>query len=100
MEKVKLLKGVIETYQNDFDCGYEGEDKEEIRPVILNLIVELSRYVNDINYCSKKECPCSPESGIKYIMDTHGDKLDEIFFLKHGLCAVNMQKVSHELRAL
>jgi hypothetical protein len=100
MDRKLMLKGVIQTYQNDFDCGYEGEDKEELRPIILELIVELSRYVNDIRYCSKVECPCSPESEIRRIIKTHGEKLDKVFFIPYGLCEVNMPKVSNELRML
>lgn len=100
MEKLTMLKGVIETYQNDFDCGYEEEDKEDIRPVILNLIVGLTKYVNDFRYCSKQECSCSPETEIRQIMKEYGNKLDEMFFLRHGLCTVNMLKVSQELRSI
>lgn len=100
MDKTLMLKGVIQTYQNDFDCAYEGDDKEELRLIILELIVELSRYVNNIRYCSKVECPCSPESEIERIISNHGEKLEKVFFLKHGLTEVNMSKVYNELKNL
>ncbi|GIN71155.1 hypothetical protein J14TS2_16300 [Bacillus sp. J14TS2] len=98
MEKVMMLKGVIETYQNDFDCGYEGEDKESIRPIILNLIVELSRYTNGLRYCSKKDCSCSPERKIKQILNKHEKELDRVLFLPLSLCSINMLKVKRTLK--
>ena len=100
MEKVNMLKGLIEVYQNDFDCGYNDEDKEELRPIIQNLIIEVSRLVNDIRYCSKKDCPCCPEYEIKRIIKRHGDQLDKVMFAPYGLTEVNMPKVKNELLSL
>jgi hypothetical protein len=100
MDKRLMLKGVIEVYQNDFLCGYEGNDKDELRPIISELIIELSRYVNDIRYCDNVNCPCSPEYSIKNIIDKYGDKLEKVLFLKYGLTEVNMLKVYEELKNL
>lgn len=93
MDKTLMLRGVIEAYENDFCCGYEGKDKDELNTVILNLIVEMARLANDIRYCSKKECSCSPESGIKRIMNKYDEDLSRVIFRPYGLTNVNMMKV-------
>ncbi|HEY8444693.1 MAG TPA: hypothetical protein VIK94_01040 [Bacilli bacterium] len=70
-----VLRGLIEIYQNDFESGYEGEDKNELRIVFLNLILEVTRYVNEFRYCPRVDCPCSPESAINHILKNHKEKL-------------------------
>lgn len=94
-----MLKGIIESYQNDFQGGYENDDKEELNPIILELIMEVSRYVNEIRYCSKKDCGCSPERNIKRILEQH-KRLEQVLFLPYGLSSVNMPLVYKTLQAL
>jgi hypothetical protein len=87
MEVKQVLKGLIENYQNDFLCGYEGDDKGELRIIFLELIVEVTRLANDYRYCSKKECPCSPEKSIETLVETHSDKIfNKLLGGYMGLC--------------
>lgn len=65
MDDKRILQGMIEIYENDFMCGYEGENKQALQLLFLELILAVTRYVNDYRYCSKKDCPCCPESHIK-----------------------------------
>jgi hypothetical protein len=83
-----ILKGMIETYQNDFMCGYKGEDKEELRLIFLELIVEVTRYVNNYRYCSNKDCSCSPEQSIALLVKRHEKEINKIFAGGFGLSEV------------
>ena len=60
-----LLKTAIEVYENDFVCGYSGNDFEEKNKVFMHFIITLTKKVNDFRYCSNKNCICSPVSKIK-----------------------------------
>lgn len=76
-DETVLLKTTIEIYQNDFLCGYEGDDYESKKEVFSNFIIELTRLVNDFRYCSKKECSCSPESKLRSLWER-----ERKFFIK------------------
>jgi hypothetical protein len=94
MEANNILKGLIEIYQNDFMYGYEGEDKEELRIIFLELIVEVTRYVNDYRYCNEKDCRCSPESGIKALLERYGKQINEkILGIGYGLSEVPLYHI-------
>lgn len=62
-----LLEQLIKFRQNDMildmDSGYRSEEGYEN---LTSLIISVTRYVNDIRYCSKADCSCSPESDIKF----------------------------------
>lgn len=77
MDGKRILHGLIEIYENDFMCGYEGEDKKELRIIFLELIVAVTRYVNDYRYCSKKDCPCSPKSYIRWMLKNYDKEINE-----------------------
>lgn len=83
-----ILKAMIETYQNDFMCGYTDEDKEELRLIFLELIVEVTRYVNNYRYCNKTDCPCSPERSIAVLVKRHEKEINKIFVGGFGLSEV------------
>lgn len=91
MEDKTVLKGLIEIYQNDFMCGYEGEDKEKLRLTFLELIVEVTRYANDFRYCSKKDCLCSPEKGIKRF--AKDELIEKVLGGKYGLSDVPLSEI-------
>ncbi|MCM3366024.1 hypothetical protein HKK70_08710 [Bacillus safensis] len=74
----KILEALIQIYQNDFMCGYQGDDKDKLRVVFLELIVHTTRYINDFRYCNKEGCPCSPEHDLTKMIDAH----QEDIFLK------------------
>lgn len=65
-ENIFLLGQLIKFRENDMvmdmESGYCTEN--EVR-IMDNLIRSVTRYVNDIRYCSRKNCPCSPEYDIK-----------------------------------
>lgn len=64
---VNLINQLIKYRANDLLMDIESEhatDKTEHH--ITELIIELTRYFLDARYCSKPNCPCSPESGIKH----------------------------------
>ncbi|WP_369903084.1 hypothetical protein [Bacillus manliponensis] len=80
MDKDKqALKGIIEVYQNDFMYGYEGAYKDELRIVLLELVLEITRRQNDFRYCSKRDCPCCPEFKIRKIVNKYNTELRQIF---------------------
>ena len=64
------LADIIRFYQNDFrnDGGYFEKrlqiDKGKMKIILLELIMNMSRLVNDIRYCSMTTCSCSPEQNI------------------------------------
>jgi|SRR5690625_528951 len=62
-----LLQQLIFHYQNDLANSDEEyvPNIEEVRDGFNSLIRSVTRYVNDLRYCSKVDCPCSPESDIK-----------------------------------
>ena len=79
MNGKRILQGMVEIYENEFMCGYEGEDKEQLRLTFLELILQVTRYVNGYRYCDNPNCRCSPEFKIRAILETKNGKkiLDE-----------------------
>lgn len=71
----EVLRGLIEIYENDFLSGYNQKDFEQLRVLFLDLIVQVTRYVNEYNYCSSPDCPCSPKSRIKGIVLKNEDAI-------------------------
>lgn len=91
MDDKTILGGMIEVYQNDFMCGYQGEDKEKLRTVFLELIVYSTQYVNGYKYCGRPDCPCSPQSGIRGLLKAYYDEINEVLLGgNYGLSEVPM----------
>ncbi|WP_144468423.1 hypothetical protein [Bacillus pumilus] len=82
----KILEALIQIYQNDFMCGYQGDDKDKLRIVFLELIVHTTRYVNDFRYCNKEDCPCSPEHDLRKMIDTHQEDIFTKLIGDYALC--------------
>lgn len=61
-----LLSQLIKFRENDLlmDIKYKHAT-EETEYHITELIIGITRYLNDIRYCSDPACPCSPERQIK-----------------------------------
>ena len=76
MEAKRILHGMTQIYENDFMGGYEGEDKEDLQLIFLELIFYVTRLVNDYRYCSKKDCPCCPESHIKSMLKRYDKEIN------------------------
>lgn len=96
MDDKTILGGMIEVYQNDFMCGYQGEDKEKLRTVFLELIVYSTQYVNGYKYCGRPDCPCSPQSGIRGLLKAYYSEINEVLLGgNYGLSEVPM----HLMRA-
>lgn len=96
-----ILKGLIEVYENDFIGGYEGERKEELRLLFLELIVAVTRYANDYRYCSNPKCLCSPESHIQNIISRNrSDIYNVLLGGSHGLTEVPMFRIRYFLKQL
>lgn len=89
----ELLRGLIEIYENDFMCGYDGEDKEELRLEVLELIVNITKYLNDFRYCRRKSCSCSPESKIKLILERRNDFIKNELLTMYTLSETNPNKI-------
>jgi hypothetical protein len=70
-----ILRQLIEFYQNDFMCAYKGDGNTNMQIVLLELIMHMTRYVNDFRYHDGKDCGCSPESHIKEIIGKNEDLL-------------------------
>lgn len=62
----QLMQQLIFYKQNDLladiDSGYVDEKAENH---FTELILGVTRYLHDFRYCSKADCPCSPETQIK-----------------------------------
>ena len=93
MDNKVILQNLIEFYQNDLMHGYHGDDKEELRIILLELIVAVTRYVNNFRYCSNQKCSCSPESHIRRIVQSNQDKIFDL--LKHE--SIGLKKLSQEI---
>ncbi|WP_200415959.1 hypothetical protein [Virgibacillus salexigens] len=94
-----MLRGLIEVYENDFMHGYEGERKEELRLVFLELIVAVTRYANNYRYCSNPECLCSPESHIRNMISRNrSDIYNELLGGYLGLSEVPVFKIRDFLK--
>lgn len=74
-----ILQGLIEYYQNDFMGGYYEDDKEQLRILLLEIIVEVTRYTNNFRYCSREECSCSPESGVYRLVNSNREQVAKLF---------------------
>src|SRR5690606_34906078 len=74
MDSKRILQEIIEIYENEFMCGYKGTDKEQLRVTFLELILQVTRYINGFTYCSNPDCRCSPKSNIKSILMTDNGK--------------------------
>lgn len=80
MDKSKLaLEGIIQVYQNGFFAEYKEDDKKEMRIVLLELILEITRVQNDFRYCSKKNCSCCPEVHIAKMVKQYNNQFKKIF---------------------
>lgn len=65
-EETYLLKQLIFFRQNDMMLDIElGQSTEEDKNNLTNLIIGVTRYVNNIRYCTSSSCGCSPESSIE-----------------------------------
>lgn len=99
MDAKRILHGMTEIYENDFMCGYEGEDKKELRVIFLELILAVTRYVNDYRYCSKKDCPCCPESHIRSMAKHHEKEIfEKLLGGTYGLSEVPLSTMREFLR--
>lgn len=99
MDDKRVLHGMIEIYENDFMCGYEGEDKQALQLLFLELIVAVTRYVNDYRYCSKKDCSCSPEAHIKAFTKKYEKEIyEKLLGGAYGLSEVPLSKMREFLK--
>lgn len=84
----KTLKGLTDIYDNDFLCGYEGDDAAELQLTFLKLIKEVAQLALDVRTCSRRHCVCSPENGIKRVMRSGGADLVERFVVRGSLTEI------------
>jgi|SRR5690606_16391143 len=84
-EAIRVLQGMIEVYENEFMHGYEGADKAQLRVTFLELILQVTRYINGFTYCYDPDCRCSPRFEIKSILATESGKKILNKFLNSGL---------------
>ena len=62
-----LLEQLIHFKENDLLMDIEdGHTNESTKYHVTELIIGVASYVNDIRYCSKPNCRCSPETSIKH----------------------------------
>lgn len=73
---VFLISQLVKHRSNDLLIGLEdGQVTDEMEQHFTELILELTRYLHDIRYCSNPGCKCSPESGIKLHYESIKDYL-------------------------
>lgn len=102
MDSKRILQGMIEIYENEFMYGYEGADKEQIRVTFLELILQVTRYINGFTYCYDPGCLCSPKSEIKSILVTDSGKKILDKFLNNGrtLTGVSVKRINEFLNQI
>lgn len=102
MDSKRILQGMIEIYENEFMCGYEGTDKEQLRVTFLELILQVTRYVNGFTYCNNPDCRCSPKSEIKSILMTDNGKkiLDKFLNNNFALTEVPVKRINEFLNQI
>lgn len=67
MDELYILEQLIKHKENDLhDSLSRGLANGNTSYHLVELIISMSRYVNDIRYCSKVECSCSPEHDIRF----------------------------------
>lgn len=74
---VKVLEQLIQCYENDMQIIDDANAKEDM----LQMIIKLTSWIHGIRYCSNKDCMCSPEKGIKYILERNGDLFKNPLYL-------------------
>ena len=89
MSNEQILENLIQNYQNDIQSGLQGMVSEEKYRAICRtyseLIIEFTRFIHNIRYCSRKDCACSPEYSIK----KHVKKLNGYLNVKHALFQIS-----------
>lgn len=76
------LEGLIKFRENDLVMDMqEGRVTDREVEHFTELVIAVTRLVNDIRYCRNKMCGCSPESSISY----HFKKLEKYFSLRGPL---------------
>lgn len=66
-KQINLLGQLIKFRSNDLLMDIQDNRvTEEAEHHITELIMEITRYIHGIRYCSNPDCLCSPESGIKH----------------------------------
>lgn len=86
---IKTLSQLIRCYENDMQIESIANslNHEQIEKVkqdkedMLQMIIKLTSWIHDIRYCSNKNCRCSPESGIKYILERNGKLFKNPYYL-------------------
>ena len=85
MTNEQILENLIKCYQNDIQLGLVDEvSNEEYKRVtqgFSELIIEFTRFIHDIRYCSNKECRCSPEHKIKQLVEEWEPHVNNIYYL-------------------
>lgn len=83
MNLENLLRYIIEVYGNDIQCGLERKERANVAPVISELIIALTRLLLNFRYCSRKECPCSPEYMIRHLVHKHKEIYEQYLEKEH-----------------
>ncbi|GEM_PF-5893043 len=101
-EYVNLLRQLIGYYENDLVAAtdathYSKFDVERAKQVTNSMIIEVTKFVNDIRYCSRVKCPCSPESGIKKIYDSNKDIFKNTLTALYPIPYKTIEKIIKEL---
>lgn len=85
-KQVHLLGQLIQFRSNDLLIDIEVDrisEREEYH--LTELIMEITRYIHEIRYCSRSGCLCSPETGIKTHYEPIKDYLKRTQYALHPI---------------
>src|SRR5699024_7586996 len=91
MEGLYILEQLIKHKENDLhDSLSRGLVNENTSYNLVELIISMSRYVNDIRYCTKVECSCSTEHDIRYHYNRIKEKIQSN---KGAICPISYKRI-------
>lgn len=90
--KINMIQSIILELLKLVDNETNLIDDFEERQLFKDLIIELNMIYHDIRYCSRKDCPCQPETKMKKIL-----QIDSIRNLIREYCPTH---VIHDLNKL
>lgn len=81
-----LLSQLIKFRENDLLMDIDSNHaNDETEHHLTELIIGLTRYSNNIRYCSKLDCPCSPEHKIKQHYEPIKEYLQNTTYALHPI---------------
>jgi hypothetical protein len=69
MNEKQLLKELMHMYEDEIVRGMEeGEEKNKVRILLAELVMNLTQVVLNMRICSDLSCACQPERKIQHLL--------------------------------